>query len=74
LLGLTGLANWAMVRHVIHGDLAHEERRDLTQTVSLVLAAVFFLSAAAAFLSTLLAYALWVATILLRYPLRRLSD
>ena len=74
LLGLTGLANWAMVRHVIHGDLAHEERRNLTQTVSLVLAAVFFLSAAAAFLSTLLAYALWVATILLRYPLRRLSD
>jgi uncharacterized membrane protein len=73
LLGFAGLANWAMVRHVIHGELAHEEKRDLTETVSLVLTVIFFLSAAAAFLSTPLAYAMWLATIGLRYPLRRLA-
>jgi uncharacterized membrane protein len=73
LLGLAGLANWAMVRHVVHRKLAHEERRDLTETVSLVLTVIFFLSAAAAFLSTPLAYAMWLATIGLRYPLRRLA-
>lgn len=73
LLGLAGLANWAMVRHVLRGGLAREERRDLTETVSLVLTVIFFLSAAAAFLNTALAYALWLSTIVLRYPLRRLS-
>mgnify|MGYP003289326463 FL=1 len=41
--------------------------------IALTLAVVFLLSVPAAFLSTLLAKLMWLSTIVLRYPLRRLA-
>jgi uncharacterized membrane protein len=73
LLGLAGLTNWAMVHHVLRRGHAREDARDLSEPVSLALALIFFLSAAVAFLSTLLAHLMWLATIVLRYPLKRLA-
>ena len=72
LLGLAGLVNWAMVRHVVRRELLDERARDVAGGVSLGVAIVFLLSVPAAFISTLLAYIAWIATIFLRYPLRRL--
>ena len=42
-------------------------------TVGFGLTAVFLLSVPAAFLSVHIAEALWISTIVLRYPLRRLG-
>jgi uncharacterized membrane protein len=73
LLGLAGLTNGAMVRHVLRRGLVREDVRDLSEAVSLALTLIFFLSAAVAFLSTLLAQLMWLLSIVLRYPLKRLA-
>jgi uncharacterized membrane protein len=73
LLGLAGMTNWAMVRHVLRRGLAREGERGLSESVSLGLALIFFLSAAVAFLSTPVAHLMWLSTIALRHPLRRLA-
>jgi len=73
-LGLAALAHAAMTAHVLRRGLIHEERRAETQpTVGLGITATFALSVPAAFLSVHIAEALWISTVVVRYPLRRLG-
>jgi TMEM175 potassium channel family protein len=75
-LGALALVNGAMNAHVLRQGFVHEDRREETQPAIAVgagLTTVFLLSVPAAFLSVHLAEALWISTIVLRYPLRRLG-
>jgi uncharacterized membrane protein len=75
-LGLLALVNGAMTAHVLRQGFVHEHRREETEpslTVGAGLTTVFLLSVPAAFLSVHLAEAMWISTIVLRYPLRRLG-
>jgi uncharacterized membrane protein len=73
-LGLAALAHSAMTAHVLRSGLIHDERRAETQpTVGLGITAAFALSVPAAFLSVHVAEALWISTVVVRYPLRRLG-
>jgi len=75
-LGLVALVNGAMTAHVLRRGFVHEHRREETEptlTVGFGLTAVFLLSVPAAFLSVHIAEALWISTVVLRYPLRRLG-
>ena len=73
-LGLAAMAHSAMTAHVLRTGLMHEERRAETQpTVGLGITATFMLSVPAAFLSVHIAEALWISTVPVRYPLRRLG-
>jgi uncharacterized membrane protein len=75
-LGLVGLANGAMTAHVLRKGFVREDRREETEpsiTVGAGLTTLFFLSVPAAFIDVHLAELLWVSTIVVRYPLRRLG-
>jgi uncharacterized membrane protein len=76
-LGFAALVHWAMVRHVLNKQFVREHERLPSEpfggAISLTLTSVFFLSVPAAFISTLLAQALWLSTIALRYPLHRVG-
>jgi uncharacterized membrane protein len=75
-LGLLALVNGTMTAHVLRRGLVHDHRREETEpavTVGVGLTTVFFLSVPAAFLSVHIAEALWISTVVLRYPLRRLG-
>jgi uncharacterized membrane protein len=75
-IALAALGNWAMNSHILRHRFVLEEHRaehELGKPVGLGLTAVFLLSVPAAFVSVHLAEALWIATIVLRYPLRRLG-
>jgi uncharacterized membrane protein len=75
-LGLAALAHWEMNEYALRHGFVRDEHRAETETgrpVSLGLAAIFLLSVPAAFLTVHLAEALWISTIALRYPLRRLG-
>ena len=71
------MAHWAMTAHVQrHGFVRDDHRGENAPYASpagLSFAAVFLLSVPAAFLSVHIAEALWVSTLVLRYPLRRLG-
>ena len=76
-LGLAAMAHWAMTTHVIRRGFVHDDRRGepgpYASPVGLWFTAVFMLSVPAAFLSVHIAEALWISTIVLRYPLRKLG-
>jgi uncharacterized membrane protein len=75
-LGLVALVNGVMTAHVLRRGFVHEDRREETEpslTVGFGLTAVFLISVPAAFLSVHIAEALWISTVVLRYPLRRLG-
>jgi uncharacterized membrane protein len=75
-LGMLALVNGTMNAHVLRQGFVHEDRREETQPAIAVgagLTTVFLLSVPAAFLSVHLAEAMWISTIVLRYPLRRLG-
>ena len=75
-LGLAALVNGVMTLHVLRRGLIHEHHRAETEpgvTVGLGLTLVFLVSVPAAFLSVHIAEALWISTVVLRYPLRRLG-
>jgi uncharacterized membrane protein len=75
-LGLAALVNGMMSAHVLHRGFVHEHHREETDsgiTVGVGLTVVFLLSVPAAFLSVHIAEALWISTVVLRYPLRRLG-
>jgi uncharacterized membrane protein len=73
-LGLAALAHASMTAHVMRAGLVHEERRAETEpTIGLGITSVFLLSVPAAFLSVHIAEALWISTVVVRYPLRRLG-
>ena len=74
-LGFAALVHWAMVRHVLNKEFVRDHERLPSEpfggAIALSLTVVFFLSVPAAFVSTLLAEALWLSTIVLRRPLHR---
>jgi uncharacterized membrane protein len=75
-LGLAALVHWSMNEYVLrHGFMRDEHRDDLRtgSPVGLGLSAAFLLSVPAAFVTVHLAEALWISTVVLRYPLRRLG-
>jgi uncharacterized membrane protein len=75
-LGLAALVHWWMSEYVLRHGLMQEEHRHVFRTgrpVGLGLSAAFLLSVPAAFVNVHLAEALWISTIVLRYPLRRLG-
>jgi TMEM175 potassium channel family protein len=75
-LGLLALVNGTMTRHVLRQGFVHEDRREETEpavTVGAGLTTIFLLSVPAAFINVHLAEAMWISTIVLRYPLRRLG-
>jgi uncharacterized membrane protein len=76
-LGLAAWVNWLMTKHVMRESLIHEHHRSSTETfaspMGLGFTAAFLLSMPVAFVNVHLAEALWVATIFLHYPLRRLG-
>lgn len=73
-LGLAAAAHWAMTRHVMDNRLIHDERRSETEpAMGLGITIAFLLSVPAAFLSVHIAEALWISTVVFRYPLRRLG-
>ena len=77
ILGLAALTHWSMVRHVLRRRFVHEHARADAEPfgggIALGFTALFLLSVPAAFLSPWLAQGLWLSTIVLRYPLRRLG-
>jgi len=76
-LGLAALDNWLMTRHVLESDLIRPTHRGETEPfggpAGLGFTIAFMLSVPAAFVSVHLSEALWIATLLLHYPLRRLG-
>jgi uncharacterized membrane protein len=75
-LGLAALDHWLMTSHVLRAGLIHDDHRVETETfgglVGLGFPIAFLLSVPAAFVTVHLAELLWISTIVLRYPLRRL--
>jgi uncharacterized membrane protein len=75
-LGLAAVLNWAMTAYALRRDFVHERHRAATapfaRPAGLVLAAAFILSVPLAFVNVHIAEAVWISTIVFRYPLRRL--
>lgn len=78
VLGVAALINWLMHVHIMRAGLVDAAHRDETAVfaspVAFGLTAVFLVSVPLAFVSPHLAQALWLSTIVLRYPLRRLAE
>jgi uncharacterized membrane protein len=76
-LGLAALTHWLAVAYTLRRGLVHEERRAANEPfaspVGLGVTALFLLSVPMAFLSPTVAALMWVATILLHYPLGRMG-
>jgi uncharacterized membrane protein len=75
-LGLAALVHGAMTAHVLRRGFVHDQHREETEpavAVGFGLTTVFLISVPAAFLSVHIAEALWISTVVLRYPLRRLG-
>jgi uncharacterized membrane protein len=72
-LGIAAAMHWAMTAHVIRRRLVYEERRDDDRPIGFGITTIFLVSVPAAFLSVHIAEALWVSTVVARYPLRRLG-
>jgi uncharacterized membrane protein len=76
-LGLAAWINWLMTMHVLREGLIHDHHRPSTEPlaspVGLGFTAAFLLSIPVAFVNVHIAEALWVSTIFLHYPLRRLG-
>lgn len=77
LLGAAALTNWTMHLHIVRRRLVRDEHRDETaifaSPIALGFTVAFLASVPLAFISPYLAQAVWVSTVVLRYPLRRLS-
>jgi uncharacterized membrane protein len=73
-LALAALVNSAMTLYTLRQGFVRPERADEhNPLVGFGVSTLFMLSVPAAFLSIHLAQALWIASILMRYPLRRLG-
>jgi uncharacterized membrane protein len=77
VMSLAALTHWAMTAYTVHRGFVHEHRVGDTapfgSAVALGFTAIFLVSVPVAFLSVHLAQAMWISTIALRYPLRRLA-
>jgi uncharacterized membrane protein len=73
-LGLAALTHWAMTVYTARrGFVRPRHAGEVDSTVGLGIGAVFLLSVPVAYLSVHVAQAMWVSTIVVRYPLRRLA-
>jgi uncharacterized membrane protein len=76
-LGLAALAHWSAVAYTLRHGLIHERHRPATEPfvspVGLGFTLLFLLSVPVAFLSPTAAALMWTATILLHYPLGRMT-
>jgi uncharacterized membrane protein len=76
-LGLAAFVNWLMHVHIKRRGLVREEHRETSEVfaspVAFGFTAIFLLSVPVAFVNPDLALLTWVSTIVLRYPLRRLT-
>jgi uncharacterized membrane protein len=76
-LGLAAMVHWAMTAHVMRRGFVVEHEREgtepLARPIGLGFTAAFLLSVPAAFLSVHIAEALWISTVVMHYPLRRLG-
>jgi uncharacterized membrane protein len=76
-LGLAAMTHWAMTSHVVRRGFVREHQRGQTEPlaspVGLSFTAAFLLSVPAAYLSVHLSEALWISTVVMHYPLRRLG-
>ena len=77
-LGLAAFTHWLAVVYTLRHGLVHEQHRSATEPVAspvgLGFTALFLFSVPVAFLSPTAASLMWVATILLHYPLGRLKS
>jgi uncharacterized membrane protein len=76
-LGLAAMTHWTMTSHVVRRGFVREHQRGQTEPlaspVGLSFTAAFLLSVPAAYLSVHLSEALWISTVVMHYPLRRLG-
>ncbi|MEA2331823.1 MAG: potassium channel family protein [Thermoleophilaceae bacterium] len=76
-LGLAALDNWVMTRHVLLRDFIRPTHREETEPfgtpVGLGFTVAFLLSVPAAFVNVHISEALWISTLVLHYPLRKLG-
>jgi uncharacterized membrane protein len=76
-MGLAALAHWSMTAHALRRGFVHDEHREATRpfggVIALGFTALFLLSVPVAFASTTAAALMWTATLVLRWPLRRLA-
>jgi uncharacterized membrane protein len=77
VMSLAALTHWAMTAYTLRRGFVHEHRVGDTapfgSAVALGFTAIFLLSVPVAFVSVHAAEAIWISTIVLRYPLRRLT-
>jgi uncharacterized membrane protein len=77
-LGLAALTHWLAVAYTLRRGLVHEQHRPATEPfaspVGLGFTALFLLSVPVAFLSPTAASLMWVASILLHYPLGKMTS
>jgi uncharacterized membrane protein len=77
VMSLAALTHWGMTAYTLRRGLVHESHRDATtrygSPVALAFTGVFLLSVPVAFVHVIAAQLLWLLTIVLRYPLRRLT-
>jgi uncharacterized membrane protein len=76
-LGLAALTHWLAVAYTLRRGLVHEEHRAVNEPfvspVGFGFTGLFLLSVPVAFLSPTAASLMWVATIILHYPLGRMG-
>jgi uncharacterized membrane protein len=77
VMSLAAVTHWSMTAYTLRRGLVRDKHRESTapfgSPVALGFTGIFLLSVPVAFLSVLAAQLLWLSTILLRYPLRRLT-
>jgi uncharacterized membrane protein len=77
VMSLAAFTHWVMTAYTLRRGFVHDHRIDDTapfgSAVALGFTAIFLVSVPVAFLSVDLAQAIWVSTIVLRYPLRKLT-
>jgi uncharacterized membrane protein len=77
VMSLAAFSNWSMTAYTLRKGLVHDHHRKTREPfgspVALGFTLIFLGSVPLAFVSVLAAQLLWLSTILLRYPLRRLT-
>ncbi len=77
VMSLAALAHWTMTAYSVRLGLVHERHIERTapfgSSVALGFTGILLLSVPVAFVSVYAAQAMWLSTIVLRYPLRRLT-
>ena len=77
VMSLAALTHWLMTAYTVRHGFVHEHRVGDTapfgSTLALGFTGIFLVSVPVAFLNVTLAQAIWISTIVLRYPLRKLT-